>query len=588
MAMKRRQFALGTLGTLGSLGVLGGGLHACGGSGGGAADAVAASPVPAPAPAAAPVTGSTLPVAISLSASKLLRPSKPELLGTNTPWVYGSEGLFDANAQPQPGMWARAQAWSPTVLRYPGGSLSDTYPWRQGVGSLSGRTKVLAYEGQALQTITYGTREYLQTCEALGSEPLLTVNMHGASEAQLVQDAADWVRHVNGQTLLSERTGLPLPKVRYWELGNEPYLMDAALPDGRANPLFLRPEQFAARVNLVMAAMRAVDPSLRIGLPFALDTLSGLAWRAGGEPATVVGAQLGFADKLLAGLQRPQDLDFLALHYYMPLISTPATLASATDGVPPDEALYWGTVAGSETVRRHLGIVADFWARHPRTAQLPLPRLQVTEFNAFYTNARFNGQELKQNAYIATQAAALFTADLLRVLSEDDRVAAATQWSLNGNWFFGAIQASAEAGLAPVRPAFHVMRLMRQLLATGAQHVDFQLSVATTPQANARVGYAAAYPEMPLATAMATRRGQLLSVFVINKDPLRAATVTARLADGAMREASLEQVHAAGLFANADTPQAAVVSARTLTLVDGVASFELGPASFGLLQAQIS
>ena len=585
MAMKRRTFALGTLG---GLGVLGGGLHACGGSGGSAADAVAAGPIPPPAPAPAPGASPSLPVAITLAASKPLRPSKPQLLGTNTPWVYHGEGLFDANGQVQAGMWARVQEWAPTVLRYPGGSLSDTYAWRKGIGALAGRDKVLAYEGQPLQAITYGTREFLQTCEALGSEPLVSVNMHGASEAQLVQDAADWVRHVNGQTLLSERTGLALPKVRYWELGNEPYLMDAALPDGRANPLYLRPDQFATRVNLVMAAMRAVDPGLRIGLPFALDTLSGQPWRAGGEPATVVGAQLGFADKLLAGLQRPQDLDFLALHYYMPLISTPATLPSATEGVPSDLALYWGTVAGSETVRRHLGTVADFWARHPRTAQLPLPRLQVTEFNAFYTNARFNGQELKQNAYIATQAAALFTADLLRVLSQDDRVAAATQWSLNGNWFFGAIQAGSAAAPAPVRPAFHVMRLARQLLAEGAQHVEFQLTVATTSQAEARVGFAAAYPDMPLATAMATRRDQLLSVFVINKDPLRAATVTARLADGVMREASLEQVQAAGLFANADTPQAAVVSTRTLTLVDGVASFELGPASFGLLQAQIS
>jgi len=532
---------------------------------------------------AATPTATALEVTVTLPTQRLLHATRPQLLGSNTPWEYGGEGLVDEAGQWRPGVMARAREWAPGMLRYPGGELADTYRWRDGVGA--DRAPVLAYEGQPLQRMVYGTPEFLETCEALGATPLIVLNMHQGSDAELARQAADWVRHVNGQGLRSRRTGQALPKVLDWELGNEPYLKDSKRPDGQPNPLFQRPEAYARRVNTVMAAMREADPGLRLGLPFALDTYSGRPWRPQSEPATVVGEQLGYADKLLAGLQRPQDVGFLALHHYMPLISGPSDATSVLHLLPSDEALYWGAVSGSEVLRRHLQTVAEFWSQHPRTARVPLPRLRVTEYNAFFTNSRAHGKELKQNSYIHSQAGALFVADLIRVLSQDPRVDAATQWSMVGNWQFGAIVAGASGALAPVRPVFHVMRLAGRLLQAGGQHLAPEVAVARTPRAGAQVGFAAPFPDMPLASASATRRGATVQLMLLNKDPQRPATVSVLLQGDRAAAASAEQLLASQPLAASDQPGGPALVASEARLVDGGqrVQWTLGPAAVGLL-----
>ena len=342
--------------------------------------------------------------------------------------------------------------------------------------------------------------------------------------------------------------------MRYWELGNEPYVRDSRGPDGRANPEFFRPAQFARRLNAAMAAVRSADPSARIGIPFALDTLSGRSWRPHSEPATVVGEQLGYADRLLSALDRPQDVDFLSLHFYMPQVSGdgPDLLAL----LPNDEALYWGGVAGSETLRRHLQTVAEFWAQHPRTRGIPLPRLLITEYNAFFTNARRNGKELVQNQYVATVAGALFVADLIRVMSQEQRIEAAMQWSLSGNWVFGAIQAMDGEGPPSVRPVFHVMRMARELLEPGGHHLAHEVRAPSTTQPAVQVGYAAPFPNMPLVTTVATRKDKTLRVLVINKDPARDASLSLDLDGAVARQVQVEQLRASKVFAFPGTSQA--------------------------------
>jgi alpha-N-arabinofuranosidase len=568
-----------------------------------AAVRVAAAPAdPAPAPAAP-----LLPVTITVQADTPLQPTNPLLLGSNTPWVYGSEGLMDEAGRWRPGMMARAREWSPPVLRYMAGEPALHFRWRWGTGPLATRPPVTTYEGQPPQRIVFGTQEFLETCEALGSVPLVQVNLYEGSDAAMAKEAADWVRYTNTPGLVSRPTGRPLPKVRYWELGNEPYIRDSRQADGRPNPEFFRPKDYARRVSTVMAAMRAADPTARLGIPFALDTLSGRPWRPGGEPSTVVGEQLGYAEAMLNGIERPQDLGFLALHYYMPQVGDGG--AEVLARLPPDQALYWGTVAGSETLRRHLQAVAQLWARHPRTAKLPLPALLITEYNAYFTNARRDGQEIPQSSYVATQAGALFVADLIRVLSEDPHVEAAMQWSLTGNWLFGAIKApngeaptatpdSATTAAAPVRPVFHVMRLARELLAAGSRHVPALVATERTGQATTPVGHvtqvgqAAPFPDMPLATAVATRQGQTLRVMVINKDPARSAAVAIDLAGAQAAqalEAGVEQLHSPGVFAAPDSAAASTLQRPAVTKDrDGRRlRWTLEPASVALLTVQL-
>lgn len=550
--------------------------------------ATAGLPWPAWASPAAGPAAEAFQVEVMVDAASALHPANPLLLGSNTPWVYGSEGLMDERGDYRPGMLALAKELAPTVLRYP--SVADTHAWRQGIGPLASRQPVFAYPGQPFQKIVYGTQEFLETCEAVGAQPLFIVNMHDGTDASLAQQAADWVRHVNRTPQLSRRTGKQLPKAAYWELGNEPYLMESKLPDGSPNRLQLRPELFARRANAVIAAMKAVDPGVRVGLPFALDTYSGRPWRAnGGELATVVGEQLGYADKLLAGLERPQDLHFLALHYYMPLITGPTDAQGRPLLLPAtDEALHWGAMAGSETIRRHLQLVPEFWSRHPRTARAPAPRLLVTEFNAFFTSGQAQGKELKQNAYVMTQAGALFAADLLRVLAMEPRVEAAMQWSLSGNWVFGAIAPPQGVAAARPRPVYHVMRLFRTLLA-GGQVVAVEVAAPTTQKAAAGVAFSAPYPGMPVATALAVRDGAELRCLVINKDPGQPADWTLVLRGARAREAQAEALFSSGLFAAPDTAEASVVRATPVRLdaEGGRLAGRLPPASCGLVRIRL-
>ncbi len=518
------------------------------------------------ASAASELHGSTLPVQIQIrvDAGHRLHPTQPLLTGTNMPWIYGSEGMMDPQGRLRDAMMARAREWAPPVIRYMGGEPVRGFRWRQGVGPLAQRPVVQPDAHQPAQRILFGTQEFLEVCEDLGSIPLVEVNMYEGAAADLARETADWVRHANASSLRSRRTGRVLPKVRYWELGNEPYVRDSRGPDGRTNPEFFRPASFARRLNAVMAAVRAADPSARIGIPFALDTLSGRPWRPNNEPATVVGEQLGYADQLLSALDRPQDVDFLALHFYMPQVAGegPELLAR----LPNDEALYWGTVAGSETLRRHLQTVAEFWSKHPRTRGLSLPKLLVTEYNSFFTTARRNGKELAQNGYVATVAGALFVADLIRAMSQDDRIEAAMQWSLSGNWVFGAIKPADGVGAAPVRPVFHVMRMARELLVPGGHHVAHDVRVERVTQPGARVGYANPFPDMPLTTAVATREEKKLRVLVIHKDPTRGASLSLDLDGAVVRQVRVEQLKAPKVFASPDTPEAFVLENTSASL----------------------
>jgi alpha-L-arabinofuranosidase len=509
------------------------------------------------------------------------RPARPELLGSNTPWVYGSEGLVDAQGRWHSTVMQRVRDWSPPVLRYPGGEPADSYPWRAGIGPLAQRPEIPVYAGQPPQRIVFGSLEFLETCEALGARPLIVLNLHGGSDAEVARDAADWLRWANGTPRTSRQTGQALPKVLDWELGNEPYLMDARLASGQPNPKFLRPDQFARRVNAVMAAMRAVDPAVRLGLPMALDTLSGRPWQPHGEPATVVGDQLGYAQRVLDGLDRPQDLAFLALHYYMPLLGDAERLVRERRTLPSDDALFAAAMAGPQTVQRHLDQLAAFWARQPRTARLPLPALWVTEYNAFFTSGQIDGREPAQNRYVASQGGALFVADLLRVLSQDARVSVATQWSLSGNWVFGAIDSPSSPAPVAVRPVFQVMHLARQWLSPGSRLLPTQVQGPSTTLSAAALGLAAAWPDMPLVTAQASRHGRQLQLWIINKSPRETLVARVDLGPGSETAARAVQLRSpAGVFSDGGAPVAVPAgpcAQNTQTCVT------LAPASLTLL-----
>jgi hypothetical protein len=172
-----------------------------------------------------------------------------------------------------------------------GGLDADTFDWQKATG---GRH--------------YATMDYLRDLRDSNSSGMITVNMRGTGTGYLLNDfdytntnlsplvtlASDWVRYTNfivqngvqnanDQAILdkidwsywSAAPKLPsanegaLPKIKYWEIGNEPEIEI----DGKwfSSNLFDQFQgawtttEYVNRYKAITAAMKAVDPTIKVG-----------------------------------------------------------------------------------------------------------------------------------------------------------------------------------------------------------------------------------------------------------------------------------------------------------------------------------
>jgi len=109
-------------------------------------------------------------------------------------------------------------------LRWPGGCFADTYHWKDGIGPKSKRPAMVnAWWGGVTEDNSFGTHDFLNMCELLGTEPYLAGNVGSGT----VQDLTDWVQYVNfnGKSPMSDlrqQNGREKPwHVKFWGVGNE-------------------------------------------------------------------------------------------------------------------------------------------------------------------------------------------------------------------------------------------------------------------------------------------------------------------------------------------------------------------------------
>jgi alpha-N-arabinofuranosidase len=109
-------------------------------------------------------------------------------------------------------------------VRWPGGCFADEYHWRKGIGPLDRRVVTLNPNwGGVTEPNTFGTREFMDFVDQIGSEAYLSVNVGSGTP----QEAADWLEYLTTDqptTLAKERAanGHPAPyKVGYLGIGNE-------------------------------------------------------------------------------------------------------------------------------------------------------------------------------------------------------------------------------------------------------------------------------------------------------------------------------------------------------------------------------
>ncbi|MBE6724132.1 MAG: hypothetical protein E7576_02880 [Ruminococcaceae bacterium] len=181
---------------------------------------------------------------------------------------------------------------SPKVIRWPGGCFASFYDWRSGVGK--NRVPSYSYFWGGYQYNDIGTDELASYAETVGGESMICVNMHHpfkryydyvppqsldgdpndrTLEASLhgrdliqfsdlkkgAEEAAAWVEYCNGD-LGTEggrqraANGREKPyNVKYWEMDNECHR-------------WFRAEEYAEACVLYSETMKAVDPTIKIGM----------------------------------------------------------------------------------------------------------------------------------------------------------------------------------------------------------------------------------------------------------------------------------------------------------------------------------
>jgi alpha-N-arabinofuranosidase len=348
------------------------------------------------------------------------------LFGTNVQWQTGGDGLIRGDGS--------RTHWNQSLLdeiavggfssiRFPGGTLADSYVWRSGIGPAASRPTGKNFAGTS-EPSTFGTDELIRLCRERGLGAVLTVNFN-ISPAE----AADWVEYVNGGP------GTPMGRlrashghveplgVRYWEIGNEIYNPNEP---GHANA-----RDYAAKFVAFKKAMTARDPSIKVGAVLEGTFLQAL-WMKNVMPFMVT-----WNDDVLKGAGR--EIDFGVVHLYAPFDRpTPR-------GDEQTRQLMW---AGPDVFAGNLAQVADRLAKYAA----PGAGIAVTEYSAF-----FDPESGRLDDRIASTDAAIFVALALMQFMKAPAVAIANHWSLANNGVFGTVTTDADGSVAR-RPAFDVFR----------------------------------------------------------------------------------------------------------------------------------
>jgi hypothetical protein len=215
-----------------------------------------------------------------------------EGLGTVPATAYGlNQAVWDAQMNTPASVNLLSQA-GVEMMRYPGGSYGDQYDWQ--TNTVTG--------GYVAPGTDFDS--FMSTVKSVGAQAILIANYGSGTP----QEAADWVRYANITKGYHDE---------YWEIGNEQYGDGYYGTDWETNDNTDKsPTAYAEGIIQYASAMKAVDPSIKIGAVLTLP---------GNWPDGVVASSdtMDWNQTVLsiAG----SAIDFAIVHYY----PSPSSAASA-------------------------------------------------------------------------------------------------------------------------------------------------------------------------------------------------------------------------------------------------------------------
>ena len=144
------------------------------------------------------------------------------------------------------------------IIRYPGGNFVSGYNWLDGVGPKQDRPQVLDKAWNSLNSNQFGTNEFLAWCKAVGTEPLMGLNL-GTGTAEQAAALVEYCNVEKGTSWsnLRRKHGIAEPyKVQSWCLGNE---MDGPWQIGHMSAT-----EYGLKAADAARQMRYVDSSLKL------------------------------------------------------------------------------------------------------------------------------------------------------------------------------------------------------------------------------------------------------------------------------------------------------------------------------------
>ena len=334
---------------------------------------------------------------------------KPGLFGSNVQWESGGDGIvnrsvsgIDWNTE----IVSAAKDAHVNSIRFPGGALSDTYIWKDGIGAFADRRDGLNFSNKPTESL-FGTDELLVLTDSLDAQPVITVNFNS-----FPKEAQEWVRYVQGNNIGK--------KAVYWEIGNEIY---SPSEHGHTSA-----KVYAQRVNDFARAMKQVDPSLKIGAVLELSFLNA-AWMKNVFPHMVT-----WNDEVLENLSN--QVDFASLHFYAPF-----------DKTWLDDNTLKLALSGPQVFVQNIDILKKQLAQHNRMDL----ELAVTEYNTFF------GDKVKLDRRTAYTEGAIFNGLLLFQMIREPQIILANHWSLVNNAVFGML-GSSTISTVEFRPVYTVFK----------------------------------------------------------------------------------------------------------------------------------
>lgn len=182
----------------------------------------------------------------------------------------------------RPDLLEAVEGLRPPLIRWPGGCFASAYLWKDGIGPQETRVKYPISLWDDQDTNSYGTDEFLRMCEAMGTEPLICVNIGlltgtcgvsipdtGMTEEDYIQDVLDWMEYCNGGIgttwgAIRAANGHPAPyNVTYWEIDNETW--STSWGGGITN--------YIAKVQAFVPEMQA--KAAELGTPITISAVGG-------------------------------------------------------------------------------------------------------------------------------------------------------------------------------------------------------------------------------------------------------------------------------------------------------------------------